>query len=45
MEKFECIDECELEKIEGGVVGWIIVGGLVAAESFAAGYGLAYWLG
>lgn len=45
MEKFECLSNYELEEIDGGVIGWIIVGGLVGVGSFAVGYGLAYWLG
>ena len=45
MTSFTELQKCELETIEGGVIGWIIVGGLVAIGSFGAGYGLAYWLG
>lgn len=45
MSNFEYLNEQELEKIDGGVIGWVIVGCVTAAGCFAAGYGLAYWLG
>lgn len=45
MTKFEEIKFAELTEINGGVIGWVIIGGLTLIGSFAAGYGLAYWLG
>lgn len=45
MSKFIELNSNELEVVDGGVVGWVIVGGLTLIGSFAAGYGLAYWLG
>ena len=45
MSEFVTLSDCELEQINGGVIGWVIVGCITAAGCFAAGYGLAYWLG
>ena len=45
MTNFEELKTSELAEIDGGVIGWVIVGGLTLIGSFAAGYGLAYWLG
>lgn len=45
MSNFECLDKYELEEINGGVIGWVVVGCVTAIGCFAGGYGLAYWLG
>lgn len=45
MNSFVTMTSTELMEVEGGVIGWVIVGGLTLVGSFALGYGVAYWLG
>lgn len=45
MENFVELTNSELEVVDGGIIGWIILGGCALAGGFGLGYGLALWLG
>ena len=45
MKNLTTLNNNELFEIDGGLIGWIILGGCALIGGFGAGYGLARWLG
>ena len=43
--KFRTLTDKEMQEIDGGVIGWFLLGEACLLGGFGIGYGLARWLG